>query len=37
MHLFKLFIGRINIYINTYNIKFNSFTRNVGVVITVDL
>ena len=31
MHLFKLFIDRIVIHINTYNIKFNSVTRNVGV------
>ena len=31
IHLLKLFIDRIVIHINTYNIEFNSFTRNVGV------
>ena len=31
MHLFKLFIGRIVIYIDTYNIEFSSPTRNVGM------
>ena len=31
MHLFKLFIYRIVIDINTYNIEFIFFTRNVGV------
>ena len=30
MHLFKLSIDRIDIHNNTYNIEFNSFTRNVG-------
>ena len=33
MHLFKLFIDRIVIHINTYNIEFNSFTRNVEVAV----
>ena len=30
MHLFKLFIDRIDIHINMYYIEFNSSTRNVG-------
>ena len=30
MHLFQLFIDRIDIHINTYYIEFNSFTRYVG-------
>ena len=31
MHLIKLVIDRIVIHINTYNMEFNSFTRNVEV------
>ena len=30
MHLFKLFIDRIDIHNDTYKIEFNFFTRNVG-------
>ena len=33
MHQFKLFIARIDIHINTYQIEFNSFTRNVGELV----
>ena len=31
IHLFNLFIDRKVIHINTYNIEFISFTRNIGV------